>query len=140
MSTGDVEERLVEEDAVSQVGSDSDDDTSSAAESFAAMARMTERYRRAAERYTAEDIANLNDFQDEDEYNTLERGVESPERQWHILKYIAKGAVEESRKQKSDYQVHAEKFKAKQESRAARAAPKTLERPNRSRPTSRSSR
>ncbi len=85
--------------------SDDEDGTESAAESFAAMARMTENYRRAAERYTAEDIANLNDVHDEDEFNTLERGMDSPERQWHVLKSIAKTAVDESAQQRLDYQA-----------------------------------
>ena len=91
-----------------------DGDTSSAAESFAAMARMSENYRKAAEMYSDEDIANLKDFEDNakqerDEFYKIFRenpDPASPERQWSVLKQLAKSAEAESRAMLEAYEQH----------------------------------
>ena len=66
------------------------------------MARMTENYRRGRELYGAVEVADMRDF-DEDDDSSI--AVDSPERQWHVLKSIAKTAVDESAQQRLDYQA-----------------------------------
>ena len=81
------------------------DDTSSAAESFAAMERMAENYRKGAELYGSVDVADLKDFDDE---GRLDFAVDSPERQWYVLKQTAKRAEAESRITAAEYKVRME--------------------------------
>ena len=89
-----------------------EDDTSSAAASFAAMAQMSENYRRGRELYGHIDVANLKDF-DEDDGPEVE--VTSPEGQWFVLKMTAKRAEEESRVMAAEYHERVRALKMTEE-------------------------